>query len=417
MKVIALDWSGAKGRLTGLWIAEADGAGLSRLEPLPSREQAEREILKACEKDRDTVIGLDFCFSMPAWFIGKCRASSIDEFWSVVERRGEQWLAACEPPFWGKPGKKHPGPGKPQYRRTEREVGELVGRSPKSVFQVGGAGAVGTGSIRGMPVLRRLRAAGIRIWPFDSGTGPTALEIYPRIFCGKANVSDPEVRRALFLKAWPAAPASFIRKIVESADAFDAAISALGMARHAQRLAGLPAARDPTGRLEGAIWIPADETQDAPDIRRPGTARIDVLAFTMAHYDGALALWRRSEGLGLSAADERVPMAAYLARNPGMSFIALDAKRIVGTILAGHDGRRGLIHHLVVEREFRGAGIGRRLVERALRALKSEGIDKAHLLVMADNEAGKAFWRKVGAKERVELALFSVEMGSRPAPG
>ncbi len=85
MRILAFDWSGANGRLTGLWLAQAEGPGLSRLEPIESRERAEREILDACDSDPDTVVGLDFCFSMPEWFVRQCGAASGPAFWNVVE--------------------------------------------------------------------------------------------------------------------------------------------------------------------------------------------------------------------------------------------------------------------------------------------------------------------------------------------
>ena len=45
-------------------------------------------------------------------------------------------------------------------------------------------------------------------------------------------------------------------------------------------------------------------------------------------------------------------------------------------ILAGHDGRRGFIHHTAVSPLHRKEGIGTKLSDEALRALKNEGITK-----------------------------------------
>ena len=66
----------------------------------------------------------------------------------------------------------------------------------------------------------------------------------------------------------------------------------------------------------------------------------------------------------LSAADGRAEIASFLARNPGFSQVALEGGKLVATILVGHDGRRGLIHHLVVAEGARHRGLGRRLVVR-----------------------------------------------------
>ena len=66
---------------------------------------------------------------------------------------------------------------------------------------------------------------------------------------------------------------------------------------------------------------------------------LKIEEMSLIHYDEVMALWKRCEGIGLSNADERQNIEFYLARNPGLSFIAKDSNVIIGTILAGHDGR------------------------------------------------------------------------------
>jgi ribosomal protein S18 acetylase RimI-like enzyme len=135
---------------------------------------------------------------------------------------------------------------------------------------------------------------------------------------------------------------------------------------------------------------------------------IHVRVFEPLDIAGARSLWQRTDGVGLSEADEPGALATFLARNPGTNFVALDGDAIVGTILCGHDGRRGLIHHLAVAPACRRQGIARELLRMGLTALADAGIQKCHLLVFKTNESGKAFWRLVGAEERVTLALFSI---------
>ncbi len=134
---------------------------------------------------------------------------------------------------------------------------------------------------------------------------------------------------------------------------------------------------------------------------------LSISEFSMQDYADAVALWRATEGVGLSSADEPGRIAAYLARNPGMSFIAREEGSLVGAVLAGHDGRRGYLHHLVVRTDRRGLGIGRQLVEHSMAALRGAGIDKCHLFVFRTNASGVEFWRKVGWKERGDLILMS----------
>ena len=220
------------------------------------RERAEREPALA--------VGLDFAFGFPAWFARGLGARSGSEVWQAVAEQGESWLARCPPPFFGRKGKRRPPlePETPLWRRTELEHPPVGGITPKSVFQIGGAGAVGTGSLRGMPHLLELERAGFAIWPFTKAKPPFVAEIYPRWFTGPLTKSARS-SRALPL-ANPPLPAE--RKLCElaewSEDAFDAALSALA-------LAGARAPEDPRRidaqfRLEGRIWRPPVDPVQSP---------------------------------------------------------------------------------------------------------------------------------------------------------
>jgi ribosomal protein S18 acetylase RimI-like enzyme len=111
--------------------------------------------------------------------------------------------------------------------------------------------------------------------------------------------------------------------------------------------------------------------------------------------------------MGLSGADEPESLARFVATNGGLCWSAFTNGRLVGTILCGSDGRRGYLYHVAVQPELRSRGIGRELVERALRALRERGIEKCHAMVYADNAAGRGFWSHVGWRFRNELVLFS----------
>jgi N-acetylglutamate synthase len=136
---------------------------------------------------------------------------------------------------------------------------------------------------------------------------------------------------------------------------------------------------------------------------------LEYSEFNMNDYGEAIALWHSSEGIGLSAADSPVRIATYLARNPGLSFVARVGETLVGAVLCGHDGRRGYLHHLAVDPVWRGKGIGQTLVKHCLSALSAHGIDKCHIFVIASNQSGRDFWQKIGWKERPEIVLMSRE--------
>lgn len=124
-------------------------------------------------------------------------------------------------------------------------------------------------------------------------------------------------------------------------------------------------------------------------------------------YADALALWQSAEGVKLRAADSREGIARYLERNPGLSFVAESGGKVVGTIMAGHDGRRGYIQHLAVQAANRNVGIGSELLRRCLAALKHAGISKSHVHVLSDNKIAREFWFARGWQLRDDIAVFS----------
>ena len=133
----------------------------------------------------------------------------------------------------------------------------------------------------------------------------------------------------------------------------------------------------------------------------------EITTFKIDSYRDVLSLWQQCEGVGLSDADARDNILAYLNRNPGMSFIAATDGKVVGAILAGHDGRRGYIHHLAVHPSCRRQGFGRQLVDRAISVLRSTGIQKVHIFIFNTNTDGIAFWKSVGWIPRNDIGVIS----------
>lgn len=125
---------------------------------------------------------------------------------------------------------------------------------------------------------------------------------------------------------------------------------------------------------------------------------------TIEDYDPVAALWKASEGVEVAEGDSRREIAAYLRRNPNLSRLAELNGSIVGAVLCGHDGRRGIIYHLSVASLMRGQGIGRQLVDECVAGLERAGIKRALILVLESNESGKAFWTARGF-ERIPGAI------------
>ncbi len=135
---------------------------------------------------------------------------------------------------------------------------------------------------------------------------------------------------------------------------------------------------------------------------------MEVREITISDYQVVHSLWQSCRGVGLhSDVDCEYGIGLYLARNPGLSFVAIDGGTIVGAVLCGHDGRRGYIHHLTVTEELRRSGIGTALVDRVLDRLRQKGISKCNGFVLDDNHDALEFWQRVGWVQREDLKVIS----------
>lgn len=131
-----------------------------------------------------------------------------------------------------------------------------------------------------------------------------------------------------------------------------------------------------------------------------------VKQVTIDDYDAIFELWNSTEQSrrALNPVDDsREGIERYLKRNPETCFAAVINDRIIGVILTGHDGRRGIIHHMCVHPDFRRMGVAAHLVSLAEKALKKEGIQKIFGLVFSDNEPANRFWEKQGYSLRTNL--------------
>lgn len=114
-----------------------------------------------------------------------------------------------------------------------------------------------------------------------------------------------------------------------------------------------------------------------------------VRIMTIEDYEGVYALWKKIKGFGIRSIDDsKEGVARFLKRNPTTSVVAEKDGRIVGSILCGHDGRRGCLYHVCVDEDYRRHGIGKRMVVFAMKALKEEKINKVSLIAFTENDIG-----------------------------
>lgn len=297
-RVVAVDWSGDKGpgQRKKIWSAVWTRGGRGRVDggtvTLSSgrtREQWTAWMLELAAETPRMVVGLDCCFSYPAWFLREQGCASVFDLWHLVANdAGERWLCDAsegrDVRFWGKPHKRpeiFSGDGRARMmRRTDwenkieqaMEGGDTVraalmaGITPKSPFQIGGSGSVGTGSLRAMEWLERLHAGGFRVWPFEASglkeNSPLLVEMYTRLLTGPVKKSNPASRKAYLARRraedplYAGLPRLALAGALGSEDGFDALVCCLEMVRNRAEFAHLQPTRDPGLQLEGITWRP-----------------------------------------------------------------------------------------------------------------------------------------------------------------
>ena len=134
---------------------------------------------------------------------------------------------------------------------------------------------------------------------------------------------------------------------------------------------------------------------------------IQIRPMTMEDYEEVFNMWQSISGFGIRSWDDsKEGIERFIARNPGLSVVALHDGRIIGGILCGHDGRRGCLYHVCVRQEYRMLGIGQDMVECCKAALRKEGINKINLIAFKSNAIGNKFWQKLNWKHREDCNYY-----------
>jgi ribosomal protein S18 acetylase RimI-like enzyme len=136
-------------------------------------------------------------------------------------------------------------------------------------------------------------------------------------------------------------------------------------------------------------------------------AQIKIRKMRLSDYEQVYRIWKSSPGVNLGLSDTKPYIKSYLKRNTGFSFVAINSTdKIIGTVLAGNDGRRGYIYHVSVIKKYRGKGIGTELMKRCIASLKKSGLERCTVFVDKDNKASKDLWEKEGWNYRKDLQVM-----------
>ena len=126
-----------------------------------------------------------------------------------------------------------------------------------------------------------------------------------------------------------------------------------------------------------------------------------------ADYQEVYDLWCSIErGVHVGRSDSLAEIGKKIARDPDLFLVAECDNKIIGSVIGGYDGRRGLIYHLAVNETFRGQGIGSRLMDEVEARLRAKGCLKCYLLVIEDNHDAETYYQNRGWQHMHDVHLF-----------
>ena len=114
-------------------------------------------------------------------------------------------------------------------------------------------------------------------------------------------------------------------------------------------------------------------------------------------YERALQLWHAIEkGVHVGRSDVPGEINKKLERDADLFVVAEVDGQLIGTVIGGFDGRRGLVYHLAVHPEHRGRGVGALLMDEVESRLRSKGCIRCYLFVTPDNAEAMRYYEKRG---------------------
>jgi ribosomal protein S18 acetylase RimI-like enzyme len=142
------------------------------------------------------------------------------------------------------------------------------------------------------------------------------------------------------------------------------------------------------------------------------TSSIQIREFCFpADYELVFALWKGIEqGVHTGRSDTPAEIEKKLGRDPDLFLVAEANGCIIGSVIGGYDGRRGLVYHLAVSSEFRGLGVGSRLMDELESRLRAKGCLKCYLLVTVDNPEAEIYYQHRGWQHMDAIRLYGKEL-------
>lgn len=133
-----------------------------------------------------------------------------------------------------------------------------------------------------------------------------------------------------------------------------------------------------------------------------------IRRFKMSDYERVIELWQQGNlPLKPMGRDSREEIERQIQLSQVIFLVAEKDGKVIGTVLATHDGRKGWINRLAVDEAYRGQGLGQLLVKEAEKELEKEGIKMFAALIEEDNQPSINLFKKLGYEYHPEIKYFT----------
>jgi ribosomal protein S18 acetylase RimI-like enzyme len=127
-------------------------------------------------------------------------------------------------------------------------------------------------------------------------------------------------------------------------------------------------------------------------------------------YHQVIDLWEQAgPGIHVRRSDEAEEIRKKIERDPDLFLVAEMDGQVIGTVMGGFDGRRGMVYHLAVDQSYRQKGIGRLLMNELEKRMAHKGCIRSYLLVTRDNSEAIHFYETTGW-EQMDLLVYGKDL-------
>ena len=128
--------------------------------------------------------------------------------------------------------------------------------------------------------------------------------------------------------------------------------------------------------------------------------------FSMKFYEEVVELWRKS-GISVGSTDTKEELERIVRRTPQLFLVGKIDKKIISIVMGGFDGRRGYVHHLAVDPDYKKKGYGKMIMGELMNRFLKLKVHKVHLFIEKYNKEAVDFYRNLGWEIRDDLIMMS----------